>query len=236
LSGKSPSRFFLESCFLNRVSPRSGFTIIETLVAMAVLVLAIVAPLTLAERSLASVESSGSEITALYLAQEAIEFVRNLRDANALVALKAKDKKADWLTGLEECLVADGAEAQGCGVDPTANEATERIFVCGDEVNNKCRVWRRDSGDSTDSTDPLQGIFGHPETRTGGGGTGGWKETIFTRRVFLTKTGTDENAEKKEPREPREAQVQVQVDWTAGALGKRHVTIQSALFDWSGSR
>jgi prepilin-type N-terminal cleavage/methylation domain-containing protein len=63
---------------------KNGFTLIETLVAISLLMLALVAPMTLAAQSLAAAYYSRSQITGFYLAQEGIEVVRSVRDANII--------------------------------------------------------------------------------------------------------------------------------------------------------
>ncbi|HET8581480.1 MAG TPA: prepilin-type N-terminal cleavage/methylation domain-containing protein [Candidatus Paceibacterota bacterium] len=59
----------------------SGFTLIETLVAITVLVIAVVAPMSLVAQSLTVSYYVRDEVTASYLAQEAIETIRNIRDS-----------------------------------------------------------------------------------------------------------------------------------------------------------
>jgi len=61
-----------------------GFTLIETLVAISLLTIAIVAPMTLISKSLAAAYYARDQITAFHLAQEAIETVRHVRDHNIL--------------------------------------------------------------------------------------------------------------------------------------------------------
>lgn len=61
-----------------------GFTLMETLVAISLLTTAIVAPMGLAARSLASAYYARDQVTAFYLAQEGIEAVRAFRDAQIL--------------------------------------------------------------------------------------------------------------------------------------------------------
>lgn len=96
-----------------------GFTLIETLVAIAVLGMAIVGPLTLAIKSIGSAMISQNQITASYLAQEAIEYIRNHRDNNFLQG------GGGWLDGLDSCLGGNtcyidvfdtGNEIKGCTV------------------------------------------------------------------------------------------------------------------------
>jgi len=95
-----------------------GFTLIETLVAIAVLGMAIVGPLTLAIKSIGSAVISQNQITASYLAQEAIEYIKNHRDNNFL-------QGRDWLRGLDNCL---GGNV--CYIDVINNEISACIINC----------------------------------------------------------------------------------------------------------
>lgn len=63
---------------------KKGFTLVETLVAITILLIAIVGPMTAASRGLHNVFTARDQITATYLAQESIEQVYMLRDENAL--------------------------------------------------------------------------------------------------------------------------------------------------------
>ncbi len=62
----------------------TGFTLIETLVAVSLLSVAIVAPMSLTTKSLASAYYARDQIIAFHLAQEAVETVRHVRDNNIL--------------------------------------------------------------------------------------------------------------------------------------------------------
>lgn len=59
-----------------------GFTIIETILAMAVIVIGIVAVIALAAKSANVINTANDKIIATFLAQEAIEVVVNIRDTN----------------------------------------------------------------------------------------------------------------------------------------------------------
>ena len=77
-------------------SARSGFTLIETLVAITILLLAIGGPLSIASRGIFASNIARDQITAFYLAQEGVEYIRNVRDENNLHA-------SPWLSGLSNC-------------------------------------------------------------------------------------------------------------------------------------
>jgi prepilin-type N-terminal cleavage/methylation domain-containing protein len=61
---------------------QSGFTLIETLIALFILVLAVSAPLSLAYQSIQSSRTTTGNVLAFYLAQEALEYIKNWRNDN----------------------------------------------------------------------------------------------------------------------------------------------------------
>lgn len=67
----------------------TGFTLIETLIAVTILTLAVAGPLVTANRSIVAARISRDQLTASYLAQEGIEYVRAMRDNAYLAAYQA---------------------------------------------------------------------------------------------------------------------------------------------------
>ncbi len=74
-----------------------AFTLIETFVAITVLLISLVGPLSIAAQSLRLAYYARDQVTAFYLAQEAIEYTRAMRDQNYLAG-------APWLTGIDDCV------------------------------------------------------------------------------------------------------------------------------------
>lgn len=70
-----------------------AFTLLETLVAVAVLLMALLGPFSIAQQSLRSAYYARDQVTAYYLAQEGVEFVRAVRDENYLTG-------SGWLDGI----------------------------------------------------------------------------------------------------------------------------------------
>ncbi len=95
-----------------------GFTLIETLVAITVLLMAVAAPLTLGSQGLTASRIARDQVVGTYLIQEGIEYIRNTRDTNILSG-------DDWLLGIDACL--DGL----CVIDVPQNEVESCGKECG---------------------------------------------------------------------------------------------------------
>lgn len=135
-----------------------GFTLIETLVALSLLSVAIVAPMTLVSQSLKSAYYARDQVTAYNLAQEGIEAVRAIRDGNILVnALSSAN--VDLLTGI----AVDG-----------------QPFVI-DARNDQIWTTCTDRPLKTDGT--LYGYGTDPCTQSG---SDGWTPTRFHRSLVAT--------------------------------------------------
>jgi len=190
-----------------KLKAASGFTVVETLVAIAVLLLAITAPLTLAERSLASAEAARREVSAFYLAQEAMEFVRNFKDGNAIQT----GGGSNWLQGLSDCFgePEEDNENEGFGIDITENGG-HQIEECSEADNDDCRLYQNiDEGD-----EELYGLFGMRRSSND------WAITDFTRRVFIDEID-----------DGKEARVTAIVSWSEG-IGPKSVRVDSNIFNW----
>lgn len=98
-----------------------GFTIIETLVAIAVLMLALVGPFYAVQSALTSAYVARDQLIASSLAQEGIEYIRGIRDNNFL-------NNRTWLHGIDAAQGPPGYSCFGvapsyvCTVDPTRND------------------------------------------------------------------------------------------------------------------
>lgn len=75
-------------------SSQRGFTLIETLVALALILMALVGPISLITRGIYSFSSSKSEVIAVNLAQEGIELIRLIRENN--IACDRLNGVAPW--------------------------------------------------------------------------------------------------------------------------------------------
>ena len=89
-----------------------GFTLIEVLAAMFIMMMGTVGVFGLISRTVTFNSSVNSQLVASYLAQEGLELVRNMRDANFLKIHKIPGWEGEWNEGLTGCPVPTG-----CGAD-----------------------------------------------------------------------------------------------------------------------
>ena len=136
-----------------------GFSLIETMVAIGILLMALAGPMTIAARGVFAAGVARDQITAYFLGQEAMEYVRSVRDGNGLASLNTSPQSPSWLTGLSSC------ENTYCYVD--AKNAT--ITVCG-STHASCPALKLDTSD-TNNPFYLHG--------------GSYPDSLFTRSVRL---------------------------------------------------
>ena len=130
---------------------KKGFTLVETLVAISILVIVILGPMTIAQKGVQNSYFANDEITAVFLAQEAIEAVRQLRDENALDAYKINPTNppnkiitSSWLSSLN-CTI-------GCVYDPSK---TSQFSLCS---GNACTI---SNTDTRLYIDTQTGVYSH---------------------------------------------------------------------------
>lgn len=105
----------------------SGFTIIETLVAIGILVSIIAGAMSAVQTVLSSYIGVKYEVIATYLAQEGIEQIRNIRDENRL------NGRSSWLTGIAENVGDPCTFAKVCEVSPVE---PPYLRLCGDNLTD----------------------------------------------------------------------------------------------------
>jgi prepilin-type N-terminal cleavage/methylation domain-containing protein len=189
--------------FLKQSPVHKGFTLIETLIAIAVLSLAVTGPMTIAQKSLSSAMYARDQITAYYLAQDAIEYVRNVRDSNRLHRNNG-NPATDWLTGgangltLSECILGSPCVIN---TNLAANESDAiRSFVPGND-----RLY----------FDPVTSIYSHQNVS-------GSIATQFSRQIIITQ-----------PVLGREADISVAVSWKPNTFSAvRKITETERIFNF----
>ncbi len=144
----------------------SGFTLVETLVAISILLIATAGPMTIAAQGLQNAFYAREQFTAYSLAIEALEFARAVRDENAIAG-------DPWLEGIPS--FCDSSNADGCGIDA-------RTLAWSDcsAAANACTL-SYDAG----ALGADRGFYTYEEGEM----------TVFTRRIWIEEVETDREAE-----------------------------------------
>ena len=136
----------------------AGFTLVETLIAITILLLVIIGPLTIAQKGIQNAYYANEQVTAVFLAQEAIEAVRELRDADALRVYDNPSSGDTWDWHNPGGIHPDCKSGDGCAF----NINTGNFGPCG---GDDC-ILKVDNG-----------VYSH---------TGGGSDSPFTRKVYVS--------------------------------------------------
>ena len=127
----------------SRTTSNRGFTLVETMVAITILVVAIIGPYDAVEHALAASYQARDELAATALAQEGVEYAYGLRDNNFLCNLKNPASTVNMLYGLDgssgtlACTVANARNCTApnwCTIDPGQSAQT----VCATSGTTGC--------------------------------------------------------------------------------------------------
>jgi len=140
---------------------RRGFTVLETIIAITVISLAIAGATSAVTTGLIGASIAKDQVQAFYLAQEAVEILRNKRDTNILTNFNGT--ATNWLAGIAELATDPCAPGNTCTVDAFAYSLSNS----GCTGWNSCPYLRQDS---------LNYLYGYD---------GSWVETPFRREVQI---------------------------------------------------
>lgn len=149
---------------INKKTENKGFTLIETLVAITILSFAIVATFGSAQKGLQTSIQSKDQVTAFFLAQEAVEYIKNKRDENRITG-------ANWMTNISESAGGPCGASNSCYVDTTS----DTIAPC----SGGCAVINQDRNSSSST----YGLYGYDAA---------WTPTEFTRIINMTSMSASE--------------------------------------------
>ncbi len=187
---------------MNRKIKNKGFTLIETLVAISILSLSIAATFTAVQNGIRSSTYAKDQITAFYLAQEGMEFIRNVRDENALHAINGTP--TDWLAGLATLSTDPCFFGNTCRIDSFKgiHNPGGVVRCAGVDPQDTCLKLNQNS---------VSGLYGY----TSGAN---WVTTNFRRSVIFSPFSADE------------VRVTIIIEWTTKGTDKSF-TVTESLFN-----
>jgi prepilin-type N-terminal cleavage/methylation domain-containing protein len=104
-----------------------GYSLVEVLVAVAILLLALVGPMTIAAKSLQSSYYAREQATALFLAQEGIELVVAMRNDALIAAIQDRNLGQGWNWVNNGRLSACFGES-GCNIALIGNSGSQSVL------------------------------------------------------------------------------------------------------------
>ena len=183
-----------------------GITLIETVVAVTILVAAITGPMTLASQSLKASRDARNELIATHLAEEGVEIVHSVRDNNSATDISAT--RTSWMNTIYAACM------KGCGADPTDHT----VPVWGPNVVISCPA-----GDCSS----VQNLYFNPATglykQSANPLSSPWSITPFKR--VITLQGIDAGPQ-------RQVRVTSTVTYSGFANTLRTVTVVDDLYNW----
>lgn len=155
---------------MNQFNLKNGFTLLEALVAISILMVAVAAPITIAQKGLSSAIYSKDQMIASYLAQDALEYIKNKRDE------VSKNNNFDWnnLVIFDKCLVdiinLDTGANSGCQINTTVedvNSAISNYSATGFLKKDSNNFYQYGSGEETKFTRRIQIEINNGESQEG---------------------------------------------------------------------
>ena len=199
-----------------QTTTKAAFTLVETLVAVSVLLLVVVGPLTITTRTTKSATFASEQVIAHFLAQEGLELAQKGRDEFLLAHYQAPTTVANPWTRFTQsgwswdtCSVS--INPGGCGLSLAATGQVANPIDC-DAATNNCAI-RRSTQPATDRV-----LYRHGTTNS--------VATPYTRVVQFFDVGTGAGA--------RDPQIRVvsTVTWRSGnLLATQQVQLETYLFN-----
>lgn len=189
-----------------KIKINKGFTLIETMVAVFILMIAINAFFGLIAGSIFNARYAKNEITANYLAQEAMDYIRNDRDT---VAFQQMNSGGGWANFISRYDTNGCFSGNGCIVEPSIGTVVACSGALGGGFGSlPCPIFRYDESGNNANKDFYTYIpnVGVPSN--------------FKRQVIMYQNANID-----------ELDIKVTVEWQNGTLS-RSKTTRMSLLNW----
>lgn len=184
------------------IKNKKGYTLVETLVAIAVLLLGMTGAFSAIQGGLISTVGVKDRIVAFFLAQESMEAIKNKKDQNLLIrSSEQPNPTQDWLEGIVPLCPSDGSAMCDYNNMEDPNIENDEFYRC-DSQNDQCK------------------LFINPDGLYVWAFTQGTTESKFRRQIKLIETLAD-----------KEARVTVEVTWSQGGFNHSFEVTEN-IYSW----
>ncbi|MCX6755364.1 MAG: prepilin-type N-terminal cleavage/methylation domain-containing protein [Candidatus Nomurabacteria bacterium] len=172
--------------FLLKTNKNSkGFTLVETLVAISIFTISILGMISILSNGITDTNYAKDKIIATYLAQEGVEFVRNVRDDSVLYNT-TNSGWSDFLNRTTNCVPSGTDQILGCRMNDDLS-TTDNFAACADF--SSCELYIN-TGTNKYSSDPQSGDdSGFSRIITLNTGVSPNKVTITSNVSWMQKSG-----------------------------------------------
>jgi Tfp pilus assembly protein PilV len=196
----------------------TGFTLVEALVAISLLMVAISSPMYIAQKGLSASMFARDQMTASFLAQDGIEAVKNIRDHMAINQKADLAPYTNWLVLLDNCLCNDEDKSCDLDVNPYyCNIDTTKTFEDNQNIieaikikgssENPLKIFRSTVGENSLFVKFDLGVT---------------QDSKFSRMINIKKSSDNLN----------EAMVQVRVSWNQGTEQQK-VDLKTFIYNYA---
>jgi Tfp pilus assembly protein PilV len=198
----------------------AGFTLVEALVAISLLMVAISSPMYIAQKGLSASMFARDQMTASFLAQDGIEAVKNIRDHMAINQDVGKTRYSGWLILLDNCICNDSDKI--CNFDDInpyyCNIDTTNTFADGANIQNAIKAKGPGSNPLRISRSIIGDLFVKFDLSNS------LQNSKFSRMINIKKSSDNLN----------EAVVQVRVSWNQGTEQQK-VDLKTFIYNYASN-
>lgn len=194
----------MKNKFLQNDNLQKGFTLVETLVSISIFTISILGLMFVLSQGVSDTNYAKKKIIAGYLAQEGIEYMRNMRDTYMIYDTDAADGWTKFLAHTSVC-----QQANGCYFgDLSSADYSNLLQPMASLEINQCLA---------EGCDPL---FYNAQTGAYGYDAVQGVDSGFVRTITMEKASGD-----------NELKVTSKVEWTQGS-GNYNIELSETLFKW----
>lgn len=180
-----------------------GFTLVETLVAISIFTMSVITLIVILSQGITNINYAKQKVIAEYLAQEGIEYIKNIRDTNVISATTTSVGWTAFKAQMSTCFSIDGCYFDDNDLLEGGSSATVKNIGINACPPGACPKLLYDLGNNSNGKYNYNYGLSSP----------------FSRTITMIPNGNDE------------VEVKSVVSWTQGS-GLHSISFSNSLFNW----